>query len=140
VFTCALFTGARSEANLRLYQRCGYVEVRRQALPTGPGSFTSRNRAPGVDPPSRTGHTAVVKTAISLPDEVFERAERLAGKLGLTRSRLYALALEQYLDQADDQPDPVTEALNRIHADSQAADDFGAAAARRLIEHGDWEW
>jgi len=93
-----------------------------------------------LDGPSRTGHTAVVKTAISLPDAVFERAERLAGKLGLTRSRLYALALEQYLDRGDDQPDPVTEALNRVHADPQAADDFGAAAARRLIEHGDWEW
>ncbi len=37
VRTFALFTGARSEANLRLYQRCGYVEVRREALPTGPG-------------------------------------------------------------------------------------------------------
>lgn len=96
--------------------------------------------APRVGPPSRTGHTAVVKTAISLPDTVFERAERLAGKLGLTRSRLYALALEQYLEQTDDQPGPVTEALNRVHADPQPADDFGAAAARRLIEHGDWEW
>lgn len=82
----------------------------------------------------------MVKTAISLPDAVFERAERLAGKLGLTRSRLYAVALEQYLDQTDDQPDPVTEALNRIHADQPPPDDFLAVAAKRLIDSGDWEW
>ncbi len=36
-WTFALFTGADSEANLRLYARCGYREVRREALPTGPG-------------------------------------------------------------------------------------------------------
>ncbi len=93
-----------------------------------------------LDGPSRTGHTFDVKTAISLPDSVFERAERLAAKRGLTRSRLYALALEQYLDRSDEQPDPVTEALNRVHADSRATEDFGATAARRLIDRGDWEW
>ncbi|MGI8537190.1 MAG: GNAT family N-acetyltransferase [Mycobacteriales bacterium] len=37
VRTFALFTGADSEANLRLYARCGYREVGREALPTGPG-------------------------------------------------------------------------------------------------------
>ncbi len=81
-----------------------------------------------------------MKTAISLPDPVFERAERLAGKLGVTRSRLYALALEQYLDQAEHQPDPVTEALNRVYADKPPPDEFLAAAANRLINSGGWEW
>lgn len=37
VRTLALFTGAHSAANLRLYERCGYVEVRREALESGPG-------------------------------------------------------------------------------------------------------
>lgn len=37
VCSFALFTGARSEANLRLYRRCGYTEDRREALPSGPG-------------------------------------------------------------------------------------------------------
>lgn len=90
--------------------------------------------------PGPTGHTRPVKTAVSVPDPVFERAERLADRLGLTRSRLYALALEQYLDQLDEQLDPVTEALNRVYADQVAADDVGAAAARRLIDRGGWEW
>lgn len=82
-----------------------------------------------------------VKTAVSLPDPVFERAERLADRLGLTRSRLYALALQQYLDQADADIDPVTEALNRVHAaEPPDTDDVGAAAARRLIDRGGWQW
>lgn len=37
VIMFTLFTGADSSANLRLYRRLGYHEVRREALPTGPG-------------------------------------------------------------------------------------------------------
>ena len=37
VTTFALFTGADSSANLRLYRRLGYLEIRRESLPTGPG-------------------------------------------------------------------------------------------------------
>jgi predicted transcriptional regulator len=81
-----------------------------------------------------------MKTAVSLPDLIFERAERQADRLGVTRSRLYALALEQYLDRADEQVDPVTEALNRVYADQLEPDEFGAEAARRLIDRGGWEW
>jgi metal-responsive CopG/Arc/MetJ family transcriptional regulator len=80
-----------------------------------------------------------VKTAVSLPDPVFDRAERLAARLGVTRSRLYTVALEQYLDQADGQLDPVTEALNLVHGD-EPIEGVGAAAARRLIDRGGWEW
>lgn len=82
-----------------------------------------------------------MKTAVSLPDPVFERAERLADRLGVTRSRLYALALEHYLDRVDEDVDPVTEALNRVHpAEPTDTDDGGAAAGRRLIDRGGWEW
>ena len=38
-----------------------------------------------------------MKTAISLPDSVFEEAEMLAQQLGLSRSELYAKALQAYL-------------------------------------------
>ena len=38
-----------------------------------------------------------MKTAISLPDSVFEEAEVLAQQLGLSRSELYAKALQVYL-------------------------------------------
>ncbi|NER19556.1 MAG: hypothetical protein F6J96_02125 [Symploca sp. SIO1C2] len=38
-----------------------------------------------------------MKTAISLPDSVFEQAETLAQQLGMSRSELYAKALQAYL-------------------------------------------
>ncbi|NEO66915.1 MAG: ribbon-helix-helix protein, CopG family [Moorea sp. SIO4G2] len=38
-----------------------------------------------------------MKTAISLPDSVFEEAEALAKEMGLSRSELYLKALKAYL-------------------------------------------
>jgi len=38
-----------------------------------------------------------LKTAISLPDQIFEEAEVLAQKLGISRSELYTEALKVYL-------------------------------------------
>jgi len=40
-----------------------------------------------------------MKTAISLPDSVFEEAEALAQQLGLSRSELYTKALQAYLQK-----------------------------------------
>jgi metal-responsive CopG/Arc/MetJ family transcriptional regulator len=39
-----------------------------------------------------------MKTAISLPDRLFEEGERVAQQLGMSRSELYATALEVYLE------------------------------------------
>ena len=49
-----------------------------------------------------------MKTAISLPDTLFERAEQVAERLNLTRSHLSARALQEYLDRTD--PDAITAA------------------------------
>lgn len=38
-----------------------------------------------------------MKTAISLPDEIFEEAERLAKQRGMSRSELYAKAVAEYV-------------------------------------------
>ena len=54
-----------------------------------------------------------MKTAISIPDPVFEAAEQLARRLGKSRSQLYAEALQLYLEQRCDQH--VTERLNEIY-------------------------
>jgi predicted DNA-binding protein len=53
-----------------------------------------------------------MKTAISIPDPVFEAAERLAERLGKSRSQLYSEAIAQYVEQypAGD----VTKRLNEI--------------------------
>jgi predicted DNA-binding protein len=45
----------------------------------------------------------VVKTAISVPDETFERADRQAAALGVSRSELYTTAVQRYLDQLEEE-------------------------------------
>ncbi len=55
-----------------------------------------------------------MKTGISLPDETFERVERAAAKLGVSRSEFFARAAERWLDALDD--DQMTEAINRALA------------------------
>ena len=54
-----------------------------------------------------------MKTAISLPDPLFEAADRLARQLGKSRSQLYAEALRAYLEKNSDQD--ITARLNEIY-------------------------
>lgn len=54
-----------------------------------------------------------MKTAISIPDRVFEAAERLAKRLGKSRSQLYSEAVAHYVKQYSDTD--VTERLNAIY-------------------------
>jgi metal-responsive CopG/Arc/MetJ family transcriptional regulator len=55
-----------------------------------------------------------VKTAISLPDALFEQAEQVAERLNLNRSQLYARALKAYVDRYD--PDSITAAFNAVYS------------------------
>ena len=77
-----------------------------------------------------------MKTAVSLPNDVFERAERLAKRAHRSRSELYAAALREYV--ARHSPDEVTEALNRVYADDKSVDEFVAEAGRRTLESVEW--
>jgi metal-responsive CopG/Arc/MetJ family transcriptional regulator len=78
-----------------------------------------------------------MKTAVSIPDEVFEEAERLAERLKTSRSRLYSQALREYVRRHS--PDHVTESLNRVIEDVGAAEDgFGRLAARRALRKVEW--
>ena len=56
-----------------------------------------------------------MKTAISLPDPVFHSAERLAARMGISRSELYRRALEELLARHDE--DQVTAQLNDVYSD-----------------------
>ena len=47
------------------------------------------------------GYTLGMKTAISLPDETFDRASRRAKELGMSRSEFFARAAVNYLDELD---------------------------------------
>ncbi len=54
-----------------------------------------------------------MKTAISIPDDLFAAAEQLAERLGVSRSELYVTALREYV--AAHRYDRVTERLNEIY-------------------------
>jgi len=78
-----------------------------------------------------------MKTAISVPDEIYEGAERLARRTKKSRSRLFSDALREYL--ARHAPEEVTEAMNRACAEAGEGNDwFVSSAARRTLERSQW--
>jgi metal-responsive CopG/Arc/MetJ family transcriptional regulator len=78
-----------------------------------------------------------MKTAISLPDEIFAEADRVARRLRKTRSELYRDALAEYL--ARHSPDAVTEAMDRALADIGVEQDrFVSRAAKRVLTSTQW--
>jgi predicted transcriptional regulator len=78
-----------------------------------------------------------MKTAVSIPDDIFERAETLAHRAKRSRSEVYSCALGEYV--ARHAPDSVTEAMNRVLDDvKEPADGFASRAARRTVERSEW--
>jgi len=78
-----------------------------------------------------------MKTAVSIPDEVFDAAEKLARRQGVSRSRLFSVALREYV--ARHAPDEITDAMNRVIADiGESGADFAVAAARRVLTDEQW--
>jgi metal-responsive CopG/Arc/MetJ family transcriptional regulator len=55
-----------------------------------------------------------MKTAISVPDDLFRTAETAARRLRVSRSKLYATALAEFLERQ--QASVVTERLNQVYA------------------------
>ena len=78
-----------------------------------------------------------MKTAISIPDEVFEEAERLAVELQTSRSQLYSRALQEFV--ARHAPDRLTESMNRvIDQIGSEMDEFSRKASRQVLERSEW--
>ena len=78
-----------------------------------------------------------MKTVVSIPDDVFKGAERLARRTGKSRSQLYSDAVREYL--ARHGRDEVTEAMDRVCAElGQTTDEFVSAASRRTLERSEW--
>jgi metal-responsive CopG/Arc/MetJ family transcriptional regulator len=78
-----------------------------------------------------------MKTAISLPDELFTDAERLARRLKKSRSRVYSEAVREYVARHD--PDQVTARLDAVVTKIRPARDaFLSRAARRALERVEW--
>lgn len=78
-----------------------------------------------------------MKTAVSVPNEIFERVERLARDAGRSRSEVYSAALREYV--ARHAPDQITESLDRVVEQAEAGKDaFVEAAGHRILEAAEW--
>lgn len=78
-----------------------------------------------------------MKTAISIPDEIFEEAESLAQDKGMSRSQLYVAALAAYLKAS--RRGSITEKLNRVYGKQPGTLDPALAALQRAsLSEDDW--
>ena len=78
-----------------------------------------------------------MKVAVSLPDPIFEAAERLAKERDVPRSQLFAEALEEYVSRHG--ADAVTAKLNEVYASEDASVDRRLARAQ-LAALADETW
>tara|TARA_B100000315_G_scaffold42129_1_gene37030 strand:+ start:911 stop:1147 length:237 start_codon:yes stop_codon:yes gene_type:complete len=60
-----------------------------------------------------------MKTAISIPDEIFDAAEELSKRLNLSRSELYSTAISDYVRSRHNEA--VTEALNKVYEKEESS-------------------
>jgi len=79
-----------------------------------------------------------MKTAISIPDDVFAGAEKLAQRTKRSRSDIYAAAVREYL--ARHSVDAVTEAMNSVmeQVGGTLPDPFVSRAARNTLQQVEW--
>ena len=78
-----------------------------------------------------------MKVALSIPDDLFESAETLSKRLGVSRSRLYATALADYV--AKHRGRKTTERLNAVYAsEATGLDPALRGAQRRSLESDKW--
>ena len=79
-----------------------------------------------------------MKTAISMPDAVFEAAEKLAKRLHLSRSELFTRAVSAYVQEGAD--DDVTARLDEVYArESSALDPVMEQVQFASLPREDWE-
>jgi hypothetical protein len=78
-----------------------------------------------------------MKTGISLPDNLFHSAERHAKRMGIARSKLYAIALSEYLK--NQQHCGIKEALDRVYGSQPSkVDPILDAMQNASIRQEDW--
>lgn len=78
-----------------------------------------------------------MKTAISLPDGVFEEAEELAQQLGISRSELYVAALQSYLKKY--RRNQILTKLNEVYSEQPSELDPVLQQMQYMsLPHEDW--
>ena len=81
--SCSVVSVSESATIVRVFDRRRESSVTRRSLETGR--------------PNDRRYTPGMKTAVSIPDEIFEKVERLAEREKRTRSELYSAALREYV-------------------------------------------
>ncbi len=78
-----------------------------------------------------------MKTAISIPDSIFNAAEKLANRLGFSRSELYAKAVAEYLQKHRNEG--ITKELDKIYSTESSQLDPGIQALQTAsIDKDEW--
>ena len=125
--------------------RC-FCTVARACLPPHP-MLANRQKAQSALPHAATplslavgynyGYTAIMKTAISIPDEVFHAAEELSRRLRMSRSELYSQAVAAFI--TSHRSTGVREKLDAIYGEEDSALDPVLAHWQALaLPRKDW--
>jgi len=82
-----------------------------------------------------------MKTAISLSNDLFEKAEKTAQYMGIPRSRLYVIALEEYI--AKHNGEMITQKLNEVYSKIEQSEfdrdlEIGLESLRNLTKNDTW--
>ena len=81
-------------------------------------------------------YSAVVKTAVSIPDPIFAAADRIARRRQVSRSELYATALAELI--ARDSGADVTARLDAVYSDVDSSVDPALVPAQLHATREDW--
>jgi metal-responsive CopG/Arc/MetJ family transcriptional regulator len=85
----------------------------------------------------RNSMTKSMKVAVSIPDPVFAQGEALAKRMKLSRSKLYAKALDAFV--ADHVNSALTAQINAaLDKIGNEPDPFVAEAARQTLKRVEW--
>lgn len=84
---------------------------------------------------------ATVKTAISIPEDLFADLEIASKEMKLSRSRVFALAVEQFLRERENRR--MLEKLNEVYGEEPDDEERALAKAmkprmRRLLDREKW--
>jgi metal-responsive CopG/Arc/MetJ family transcriptional regulator len=78
-----------------------------------------------------------MKTAISIPDSIFQAAEGLAHRLGISRSELYSKAIAEYMNSHKNHN--ITKILNEIYGEELSSlDEELDTMQMRSISKEEW--
>jgi metal-responsive CopG/Arc/MetJ family transcriptional regulator len=78
-----------------------------------------------------------MKVAVSVPDQIFEAAERLAKQRSVPRSQIFAEALAAYVESRSSET--ITSELNEIYCREESAVEDGFVQAQlESISHETW--